>query len=71
MDRMGTKDELRIAEPESYSEELWILQGRVKALEGYLRFEHQKYPNGEVSLTAVANIMGIILPEIKKKTEGE
>ena len=49
--------------PETYSEELWELQGRVKALEGFLRWAaSEKYTNDvTVKVNAIANLMGINL----------
>ena len=46
--------------PETYSEELWELQGRVKALEGYLRWADTEISRN-VSVRAVAYIMGFDL----------
>ena len=49
--------------PETYSEELWELQGKVKALEGYLRWADSEIltTHRSVSVRAVAKIMGFDL----------
>lgn len=62
---MADKNQLRMSVPETYSEELWELQGRVKALEGYLRWVRSEsiVRDGTVTVSAVANIMGINLEE--------
>ena len=51
--------------PETYSEELWELQGRVKALEGYLRWAAAESYTGDptVRVNAIAKMMGINLTE--------
>ena len=62
---MGERNQLRMSVPETYSEELWELQGRVKALEGYLRWVRSEsiVRDGTVTVSAVASIMGINLEE--------
>lgn len=52
--------------PETVSEELWVLQGRVKALEGYLRWAASAdslYKS--VSIDSICQIMGFDIPETK------
>lgn len=51
--------------PETYSEELWELQGRFKALEGYLRWAASESYTGDatVRVNAIAKMMGINLTE--------
>lgn len=62
---MADKNQLRMSVPETYAEELWQLQGRVKALEGYLRWVRSEsiVRDGTVTVSAVASIMGINLTE--------
>lgn len=62
---MTEKNQLRMSVPETYSEELWELQGRVKALEGYLRWAASESYTGDgtVRIRAIAKIMGINLTE--------
>ena len=62
---MGERNQLRMSVPETYSEELWELQGRVKALEGYLRWVRSESitRDGTVTVSSVASIMGINLTE--------
>ena len=66
---MADKNQLRMSVPETYSEELWELQGRVKALEGYLRWAAlESYTgDGTVRIRAIAKIMGINLTEEGEK----
>lgn len=49
--------------PETIPEELWVLSGRTKALEGYLRTELRGEAIKAVDGRVVAAIMGIELPE--------
>lgn len=62
---MAEKNELRMSVPETYSEEMWEMQGRVKALEGYLRWVRSESitRDGTVTVSAIASIMGINLTE--------
>lgn len=62
---MAEKNQLRMSVPETYSEELWELQGRVKALEGYLRWAASESYTGDatVRVNAIAKMMGINLTE--------
>lgn len=62
---MGEKKQLQMSVPEAWSEELWELQGRVKALEGYLRWVRSEsiVKDGTVTVSAIASIMGINLTE--------
>jgi len=62
---MGERNQLRMSVPETYAEELWELQGRVKALEGYLRWVRSEsiVKDGTVTVSAIASIMGINLTE--------
>lgn len=62
---MAKKNQLQMSVPETYSEELWELQGRVKALEGYLRWAVSESITGNatVYVKTVANIMGMNLTE--------
>lgn len=62
---MGERNQLQMSVPETYAEEMWELQGRVKALEGYLRWVRSESitRDGTVTVSAVANIMGINLTE--------
>lgn len=62
---MGERNQLRISVPEAWSEELWELQGRVKALEGYLRWAASESYTGDatVRVNAIAKMMGINLTE--------
>lgn len=62
---MGERNQLRMSVPETYSEEMWEMQGRVKALEGYLRWVRSESitRDGTVTVSAIASIMGINLTE--------
>lgn len=62
---MAERNQLRMSVPETYSEELWELQGRVKALEGLLRWAaSESYVRDvTVKVNTVASIMGINLTE--------
>lgn len=62
---MAEKNQLQMSVPETYSEELWELQGRVKALEGYLRWAASESYSGDgiVKIKAIAKMMGINLTE--------
>lgn len=62
---MGERNQLRMSVPEAWSEELWELQGRVKALEGYLRWAASESYTGDatVRVNAIAKMMGINLTE--------
>ena len=62
---MEERNQLRMSVPETYSEELWELQGRVKALEGYLRWAATESYTGDatVRVNAIAKMMGINLSE--------
>ena len=62
---MAEKNQLQMCVPEAWSEELWELQGRVKALEGYLRWVRSEsiVKDGTVTMSAIASIMGINLTE--------
>lgn len=62
---MTEKNQLRMSVPETYSEEMWEMQGRVKALEGYLRWVRSESitRDGTVTVSSVASIMGINLEE--------
>lgn len=62
---MADKNQLQMSVPETYAEELWQLQGRVKALEGYLRWAASESITGNatVYVKTVANIMGMNLTE--------
>lgn len=62
---MGERNQLRMSVPETYAEELWHLQGKVEALEGYLRWATSESYTGDgtVRIRAIAKIMGINLTE--------
>ena len=62
---MGERNQLQMSVPEAWSEELWELQGRVKALEGYLRWAASESITGDgtVRINAIAKMMGINLTE--------
>lgn len=62
---MAERNQLRTSVPETYAEEMWELQGRVKALEGYLRWVRSEsiVKDGTVTVSAIASIMGINLTE--------
>lgn len=62
---MAERNQLQMSVPETYAEEMWELQGRVKALEGYLRWVRSEsiVKDGTVTVSAIANIMGINLTE--------
>lgn len=62
---MGEKKQLQMSVPEAWSEELWELQGRVKALEGFLRWAASEsyVMDVTVKVNTVASIMGINLTE--------
>ena len=62
---MGERNQLQMSVPEAWSEELWELQGRVKALEGYLRWAASESYTGDatVRVNAIAKMMGINLTE--------
>lgn len=67
--RHGREKKMKMTElggelsPETIPEELWVLSGRAKALEGYLRTELRGEAIKAVDGRVVAAIMGIELPE--------